>query len=105
MIKTSMLLEAMSDNMTFVSPVSLQNSADAYFKDMERLRSQYKIKVVLYDVKKVFLDDDDVCVFFDFNIGSVILFGCGWFHVEDSKISSIRVIFDPRPILELSAMK
>jgi len=51
------------------------------------------------------VDGDDVCVFFDFNIGSVILFASGWFQVENRKISSIRVVFDPRPIVELSAKK
>lgn len=95
----------LNDNMTFKSPVSSQNSADAYFKVMERLRSTYEIKRVLYDIKKVFVDGDDVCVFFDFSVVTTILFGCGWFHVEDGKISSIRVVFDPRPIVELSAKK
>lgn len=100
----------LSDNMTFLSPVSSQNSADAYFKDMEQLRLQYGIEKVVYEVKKVFVDGDDVCVFFDFNIGSgattTTLFGCGWFCVTSGrKIGSLRVIFDPRPILELSAKK
>lgn len=90
----------LNDNMTFLSPVSTQNGADAYFKDMERLRLENKIKMVLYDVKKVFLADDDVCVFFDFHIGSATLFASGWFHVTNGKINSIRVVFDPRPIFE-----
>jgi predicted ester cyclase len=95
----------LKDNMTFQAPIASHNSADAYFKENERLRSEYGIKEVLYEVKKVLVDGDDVCVFFDFNIGSVILFASGWFQVEDGKISSIRVVFDPRPIVELSAKK
>ena len=87
----------LNDNMTFQAPIASHNSADAYFKENERLRSEYEIK-------KVFVDDD-VCAFFDFNIGSVTLFACGWFQVENGKISSIRVLFDPRPIVELSAKK
>jgi hypothetical protein len=27
---------------------------------------------------------------------------CGWFQLEDGKISSLRVTFDPRPLLALS---
>jgi limonene-1,2-epoxide hydrolase len=95
----------LNDNMTFLAPIASHNSADAYFKENERLRSEFGIKKVLYEVKRVFVDGDDVCVFFDFNIGSVTLFACGWFQVEDGKISSIRVLFDPRPIVELSAKK
>jgi predicted ester cyclase len=95
----------LKDNMTFQAPIASHNSADAYFKENERLRSEYGIKKVLYEVKKVLVDGDDVCVFFDFNIGSVILFASGWFQVENGKISSIRVVFDPRPIVELSAKK
>jgi hypothetical protein len=95
----------LKDNMTFQAPIASHNSADAYFKENERLRSEYEIKKVLYGVKKVFVDSDDVCVFFDFNIGSVILFASGWFQMENGKISSIRVVFDPRPIVKLSAKK
>jgi limonene-1,2-epoxide hydrolase len=95
----------LNDNMTFQAPIASYNSADAYFKENERLRSQYGIKKVLYEVKKVFVDGDDVCVFFDFNIGSATLFASGWFHVDDGKINSIRVVFDTRPIVELSVKK
>ena len=95
----------LKDNMTFQAPIASHNNADAYFKENERLRSEYGIKKVLYAVKKVLVDGDDVCVFFDFNIGSVLLFASGWFQVENGKISSIRVVFDPRPIVKLSAKK
>jgi limonene-1,2-epoxide hydrolase len=96
----------LKDDMTFLAPIASHNSADAYLEGNERLRSKYGIEKVLYEVKKVFVDgDDDVCVFFDFNIGSATLFASGWFHVANGKISSIRVVFDPRPIVELSAKK
>ena len=90
------------DDMSFLAPIASYNSADEYFKSNEQLRSKYGIEKVLYDIKKVFVDGDNVCVFFDFNIGSsTTLFACGWFQVNDGKISSIRVVFDPRPIAEL----
>ena len=95
----------LKDDMTFLSPIASHNSADAYLEGNEQLRSKYGIKKVLYEVKKVFVDGDDVCVFFDFTIGSVTLFASGWFHVANGKISSIRVVFDPRPIVEMSANK
>jgi ketosteroid isomerase-like protein len=95
----------LKDDMTFLAPIVSHDSADTYLEGNERLRSQYGIKKVLYEVKKVFVDGDDVCVFFDFIIGSATLFASGWFHVANGKISSIRVVFDPRPIVELSAKK
>jgi limonene-1,2-epoxide hydrolase len=89
------------DGMSFIAPVGSYDSADAYLKGNELLRSKYGIEKVLYDIKKVFADGGDVCAFFDFNIGSATLFAGGWFQVNDGKISSIRVVFDPRPIAEL----
>jgi ketosteroid isomerase-like protein len=95
----------LKDDMTFLAPIASHNSADAYIEGNGQLRSKYGIEKVLYEVKKVFVDGDDVCVFFDFTIGSATLFASGWFHVASGKISSIRVVFDPRPIVELSAKK
>jgi ketosteroid isomerase-like protein len=95
----------LKDDMTFLAPIASHSSADAYLEGNELLRSKYGIKKVLYEVKKVFVDGDDVCIFFDFNIGSATLFASGWFHVANGKISSTSVVFDPRPIVELSAQK
>jgi hypothetical protein len=88
------------DNMTFQAPIASYNSADEYFKGNELLRSKYGIEKVTYETKKVFVDGNDVCAFFNFSVGSATVFAGGWFHVEDGKIGSIRVIFDPRPIVE-----
>lgn len=30
---------------------------------------------------------------------------CGWYQVEDGKVTSLRVLFDPRPVLEASPKK
>jgi predicted ester cyclase len=87
-----------SDNMSFVGPLATLNGADTYFKDMERIRLKFEIN-------KVFVDGDDVCLLYDFNAGPKSLFGCGWYHLEQGKISSLRVVFDPRPIVEMSAKR
>ncbi len=93
--------------MSFQAPVASYNSADAYFNGNEQLRSKYRIDKVLYEIKKVFVDGDDVCVFFDFSPGpATTMFASGWFQVnDDGKISSIRVVFDPRSIVEFNAKK
>lgn len=91
----------LKDDMTFQAPIASYDSADAYFKGNEELRSKYGVKVV-YDIKKVIADRNDVCAFFNFSPGPVTIFASGWFQVnEDGKISSIRVVFDPRPIVGL----
>lgn len=95
----------LKDGMSFQAPIASYNSADEYFKGNEMLRSRYGIEKVVYDVKKIFADGDDACAFFDFSVGPVTTFACGWFRIDNGKISSIRVVFDPRSIVELTPKK
>jgi hypothetical protein len=51
-------------------------------------------QLVKFDIKKEFADSNDVCILHEWNSQLV----CVWYHVDDDrKISSIKVIFDPRP--------
>jgi hypothetical protein len=65
---------------------------------MERMKLKYGIK-------KIFADENDVCLFYDLSMGGLTLFGCGWYHVQNGKINSLKVVFDPRPVLEASDKK
>jgi len=85
-----------NDDISFVGVMGSRQGADAYFRDMERMRLKY-------DVKKVFVDGRDVCLFYDLNISGTNVFGCAWYQVEDGRIHSLRVVFDPRPVLEARA--
>jgi predicted ester cyclase len=85
----------MSDDLSFVGVLGSRQGADAYFKDMERMRLKYEIQ-------KVFANGDDVCLLYNLRISGLTVFGCGWYHVENGKIDSLKVLFDPRPILEQS---
>ena len=49
-----------------------------------------------YDVKKVFVDGDDVCVLYDLATNGPTVFMSSWYQVKDGKIVSIRTVFDPR---------
>ena len=62
-------------------------------KDFIEMLRQYRGK---YDVKKVFADGDDVCLFYDLVtfMGTVSM--SSWYTVKDGKIVSIRTLFDPR---------
>lgn len=80
------------DNMQFIGVLGSRDGAQAYFDDMAKMKLKYK-------VKKAFADGDDVCLLYDLQISGKTIFGCGWYHVEDEKITSLKVIFDPRPLL------
>lgn len=80
------------DDMIFTGVLGSRNGADAYFQDMEKMRLQY-------DIKKAFADGNDVCLLYDLTMSGTLLFGCGWYKVKEGKIISLRVVFDPRPVL------
>ena len=81
-------------NLSFVGVLGTRDGKEAYFKDMEQMQAKN-------DIKKVFVDDNDVCVIFDISFGnSPNMFTCGWYHIEGRKISSTRMIFDLRPLLQ-----
>ena len=80
-------------NLKFDGVMGSRDGADAYFNDMTRMKFKY-------DVKKLFADENDVCLLYDINMGGATIFTCGWYKLEKGKISSLKVVFDPRPLLE-----
>ena len=85
-----------SDDMTFTGVLGTRDNADEYFGDMEKMKLKYR-------VEKVFVEAEDVCLLYNVTMSGITVFCCGWYHVEGEKIKSIRVIFDPRPVLEAGA--
>lgn len=85
-----------ADDVSFDGVLGSRQGADAYFEDMKQMRLKY-------DVKKVFADANDVCVLYDVTLSGVKLFTCGWYRIEGGKIQSLKVIFDPRPVLAQQA--
>lgn len=53
-----------------------------------------------YKIIKVFEAENDVCVLYDLDMSGLTIFGCGWYQVEQGKVKSLKVVFDPRPVLE-----
>jgi limonene-1,2-epoxide hydrolase len=90
--------EFASDDLKFIGVMGSREGADAYFNDMKKMKFKY-------EVKKAFADDDDVCLFYDIDMGGITVFSCGWYHIQDGKIDTIRVLFDPRPVLEAQQNK
>ncbi|HYX55907.1 MAG TPA: SRPBCC domain-containing protein [Nitrososphaeraceae archaeon] len=87
-----------SDNISYEGPEGLGsfNKAEPYLKYLEHLN------LPKADIKKKFVDDNDVCLISDMNFDkqSVTALIFSWYHVNDGKISSIRVAFDPRPFTQ-----
>ncbi|AIF84063.1 ketosteroid isomerase-like protein [Candidatus Nitrososphaera evergladensis SR1] len=88
-----------SDDFTFKLPQGSFDSAEAYFKAAEQAQQAHQ-EPYRFDVKKVFTDGSDVCVFNDVIAGDVTLFACGWYRVEGGKIRSLKLVYDPRPLLQ-----
>lgn len=81
------------EDISFEGVLGSRSGAESYFNDMEKMQ-------LTYDIQKAFQDGNDVCLLYDLHISGITLFGCGWYVVEDGKIRSLRVVFDPRPVLE-----
>ncbi|HTM38423.1 MAG TPA: nuclear transport factor 2 family protein [Terriglobales bacterium] len=64
-------------------------SPDEFLKMMERQYGNY-------DIKKIFVDGNDVCLLYDFVTPKVTTFFCSWYQVTNGRISSIQTVFDPR---------
>jgi ketosteroid isomerase-like protein len=88
-----------SENLSDVSPLNSFDGAEAYLKYVEYAAEHRNIPPL--DIKKEFADGNDVCLLYEVTYGKppVTTIFCRWFHVnDDGKISSIRWVFDPRPL-------
>lgn len=65
-------------------------SANEFIEMLQKQRGKY-------DLKKTFVDGDDVCLLYDFVTPQVRAFFCSWYQVKDGRIVSIQTVFDPRP--------
>jgi limonene-1,2-epoxide hydrolase len=87
-----------SDDMKFMGVMGSRDNANDYFNDMSKMKFKY-------DIKKVFADANDVCLWYDIDMGGKTIFTSGWYHVEDGKVKWFKVLFDPRPLLEQAPKK
>ena len=84
----------LSDNVSYVSPANSFDRAEPYLK--YNLHLYETGQLVKFDIKKEFADSNDVCILHEWNSQLV----CVWYRVDDDvKISSVKVIFDPRAFL------
>ena len=82
-----------NDSLRFEGVMGARDGAEAYFNDMRKMKFKY-------DIIKAFEDGEDVCLLYSINMGEQTIFSAGWYALKDGKIESIKVVFDPRPLLE-----
>jgi hypothetical protein len=80
-------------DLSFVGVLGSRDGADAYFNDMQKMKLKY-------NVQKVFVEGDDVCVLYSIGMSGKEIPTAGFYHVDNGKVKTIQVIFDPRPVLE-----
>ena len=83
----------LSDDVNFIGVMGTRDGGDNYISDMEKMKFKY-------DIRKIWGDEDDVSVFYDIDMGDTTLFCAGWYHLSNGKRNAIKVLFDPRPLLE-----
>jgi limonene-1,2-epoxide hydrolase len=84
----------LSEDMIFDGVMGKRNGAESYISDMKKMKFKYEIE-------QTFENGDDVCVLYNIDMsGKATIFTCGWYQVAHGKIKNLKVVFDPRPLLE-----
>jgi hypothetical protein len=82
-----------ADDMKYEGPFGTRVGAEAYLEEIKRLRLKFHIQ-------RIFANQEDVCALYNIDIAGITVFACGWFQIRDGKVGSLKVTFDPRPLLD-----
>jgi YHS domain-containing protein len=85
----------LADQLSIVGPASQFSDPDRYL-----LATEHAVRAVQHvERHKVFVDGQDVCVFYDLHLDHAVnvVPMAEWYHLEGDKISSIRTILDTAP--------
>ncbi|HLU37131.1 MAG TPA: nuclear transport factor 2 family protein [Thermomicrobiales bacterium] len=89
--------DVLHDDVRFTGPLAQVQGRDAAVEGIRGLRE------LLADirVRRRFVDGDDAVTWFELIIdGLQPIPVANWSRIDDGRISEIRVLFDPRPLLE-----
>jgi hypothetical protein len=83
------------DHLSFQGPIDKFDKPEPYLEALNKLHPI----VERIDMKKMFVDGDDVCLLYDMvtKTPAGTAFIAEWLHVKGGKIASIRTVFDARP--------
>jgi ketosteroid isomerase-like protein len=91
------LRTTLADDATFDGPLGQARSADECITGLQNM-SKIMTDIV---VRKTWADGNDVVTWFDLHTADTDpLPTVNWRHIENGKITSIEVTFDPRPLTE-----
>lgn len=82
----------LAEDMHFNGVMGERDGADVYIADMKKMKLKY-------DIHKVFADSNEVCLWYNIQMQDQHILSSGWYKLEEEKIKSLQVIFDPRPLL------
>ena len=93
--------QLLRDDLAFQGPLDSFHKADDYIASIKKLAGI----IQRIDVKKVFVDGQDVCVLYDMvtNTPAGTAFIVEWYQIRGDKIGSLRVVFDARPFAAMFA--
>jgi hypothetical protein len=86
----------LADDVTFDGPLGHAGNADECVAGIQGM-SQIVTDIV---IRKMFVDGDDVTTWFDLHtkVADEPALVANWAHLTNGKISTIKVVFDPRPM-------
>lgn len=83
---------------SFVGWFDTFSSPDDYIDALKRLRGF----VAKLEVRKAFVDGDDVALFYDIEtVRGATTLVAAWFRVKDGRIARVRIVCDTRPFAEV----
>jgi hypothetical protein len=85
--------------------VLVKGPAGEAFRSPDEFISMMQKQQGKYEIKKVFVDGDDVCLLYDFITRTVTAFFASWYKVKDGKIILVQTVFDPRPFAAMQDKK
>jgi SnoaL-like protein len=93
--KFSTLEELLADDLHFRGPASNRTSAKDFISALKRLAAIH----VRNDIKRVFVDGDEVCVIYDFvtDTAAGALSTVEWLRFQGTRIASIVLYYDQLP--------
>ncbi|WP_312509767.1 nuclear transport factor 2 family protein [Chryseobacterium culicis] len=78
---------------TFTGVLGKREGASVYIQDMKKMKFKYEIL-------KTFTAGEDVCFWYMIAMGEQTIESSGWYEIKNEKIQSLKVLFDPRPLLK-----
>jgi len=85
--------DCLHDDFVFEGVLGRREGAAVYIREM----MQMKLK---YQVQQSFEAGTDISLWYMIDMGGKRIPASGWYHTDAGKIRSLKVVFDPRPLLD-----